>query len=232
MNELAFLEQPSADEDAAVRRAQLIEAEVARLEAGAGKFAEEQIAKIRQMTTLALDTPTLPDSPAKTQQLFTKAWSKLTEHQKVWLYAYRDANYSARLAGERLAGTPYATPHYQVGRWWGADGDFKFCKDVLQHVGYDMVIAKQRLVMRADEIAERAMIPKPILYQGAPTGFYEMEADVALRANEQVAKLAGHLKQGEAPRVRVRFVNLSGDSEIENQLTAAEVEVGASELPE
>ena len=66
-------------------------------------------------------------------------------------------------------------------------------------------------MLRAEEIADSALEPTPILYQGRATGFYENQKDTALRANEQLAKLGGHLKDAEkTQRVVVRVVNLAG----------------------
>ena len=113
-------------------------------------------------------------------------------------------------------------------RHWNDDPEFAFCCKVLRQASYDTVIDKQRLVLRAHEIAEAAMTPKPILYQGAPTGYYEIQSTAALAANEQIMKATGLLKNAESVRVRVRIVNLAGpedDKVIDGTAVELEAEV-------
>jgi hypothetical protein len=85
---------------------------------------------------------------------------------------------------------------------------------VMKTVEAGASIDRERLLLRAEEIAESALEPTPILYQGRPTGFYENSKETALRANEQLMKAAGMLKGDEkTQRVVVRVVNLAGPEE-------------------
>lgn len=152
----------------------------------------------------------LPDSVVRRNELLGETWVKLRERQRAYLLALRDCNFSERGAVKALAGTPFEVSRQVVRRHWGNDDKYQTCYKMLLNDAAAREMEKDRLVMRAAEVANEAMEPKPILYHGVPTGFYEYHGDVALRANEQLMKVAGHLKSAEAVRVKVRIVNLAG----------------------
>lgn len=66
---------------------------------------------------------------------------------------------------------------------------------------------KDRLLARHDDLVETLMTPKPILYQGVPTGFYEIEAGAAARANEALLDRAvPKPREGVEVNVGVAFI--------------------------
>jgi hypothetical protein len=172
----------------------------------------------------------LPDAVVRRNELLGETWIKLTERQRAYLLALRDSHFSERGACKALMGTPFEVARTVVRRRWVQDEKYQLCYKLLLSDDAQRAMDKDRLVMRAAEVAEDAMEPKPILYHGVPTGFYEYQGDVALRANEQLMKVAGHLKSAEAQRVRVRIVNLAGPDD--DKLTAVEVDIGVPEFLE
>src|SRR2546423_360530 len=65
---------------------------------------------------------------------------------------------------------------------------------------------RDRLLARQDDIVETLLTPKPILHQGAPTGFEEVEAGAAARANETLMQAAGLLKSKDDVNVNIGIV--------------------------
>lgn len=173
---------------------------------------------------------TLPEAVMTRNELLRKVWPKLGEKQRAFLLALRDSNFSERGAVKALEGTPFEVSRQHVRRQWDRSENFALCRRLLTSDAAQRAMQKDQIVLRAHQVAEEAMEPKPILYHGVPTGFYEINGDVALRANEQIAKIAGHLKNAEAARVRVRIVNLAGPEDDKDVIDGTAVEVEA-EVP-
>lgn len=172
---------------------------------------------------------TLPDAVVRRNELLGEMWLKITERQRAYLLALRDCHFSERGAVKALMGTPFETTRQIVRRRWSGDDKYQTCYKLLMGDAAQREMEKDRQVLRAALVADEALEPKPILYHGVPTGFYEVQGDVALRANEQLMKVSGHLKSAEAARVKVRIVNLAGpDDDKVIDGTAVEVE---AEMP-
>jgi hypothetical protein len=229
VNDLAFLDEPAVYPGDAARAACEREMALPVPLKGTADYAELQAlidGKDRpQEAVLAL-----PDAVVRRNELLGEVWVKLTERQRAFLLALRDNHFSERGAVKALQGTPFEVAREIVRRKWVPNDNYALCYKLLLSDDAQRAMDKDRLVLRAHEIAEEAMAPKPILYHGVPTGFYEYNGDVALRANEQVMKVAGHLKTAEAQRVRVRIVNLAGPDD--DKLTAVEVDIGTPDFLE
>lgn len=223
MNELAFLDEPAVYPGDTARAAAEREMALPVPLKGTADYAELQ-SMIDGKAAPAEAVLTLPDAVVRRNELLGETWIKLTERQRAFLLALRDNHFSERGAVKALQGTPFEVAREYVRRKWAADAKYQLCYKLLLSDDAQRAMDKDRLVLRAAEVAEDAMQPKPILYHGVPTGFYEYQGDVALRANEQLMKVAGHLKSAEAQRVRVRIVNLAGPDD--DKLTAVEVDVG------
>ena len=229
MDDLAFLDEPAQYPGDAARAAVARELALPVPLKGTADYAELQ-ALIDGKERPAEAVLTLPDAVVRRNELLGEVWVKLTERQRAFLLALRDSNFSERGAIKALMGTPFEVAREVVRRKWVSNENYALCYKLLLSDDAQRAMDKDRLVLRANEVAEDAMEPKPILYHGVPTGFYEYNGDVALRANEQIMKVAGHLKSAEAQRVRVRIVNLAGPDD--DKLTALEVDVGVPDFLE
>jgi len=157
-------------------------------------------------------------------KLLDKAWRKLTKRQQVFLTLLRENRFNQRSTCRMLEHTSDHVSRSSLRKWIDEDEDFGFVMDVMKTVSSGASIDRERLILRAEEIAEESLEPTPILYQGAPTGFYENSKETALKANEQLMKVAGMLRSDEkSARVTVRLVNLAGSEG--QQIIDAQAEV-------
>lgn len=158
-----------------------------------------------------LSSVEIPADVQKRNRLVQRAWDSLTPRQQYFLDAFRRNGFSERGTVRALAGTMHSVALTTVKNWKHNSKDYAFILKVISAIQRDDIIDRDRLLVRADEIAEQALEPKPILYKGRPTGFYENQLDTALRANEQLMKTQkmlggeqeGSVQQGPALIIQV-----------------------------
>lgn len=123
------------------------------------------------------------------------AWGRLTNKQRLFLTTLRQNGFNAKAAGRALeiVGGPVRESHVR----WMHDADYVMVFRAWRAWAAGEVRDPDGLVLRHDGIVEEALTPKPILHQGAPTGFEEVELGVAARANETLMKSVGLLKDKE-----------------------------------
>ncbi|MGH8235395.1 MAG: hypothetical protein ACREXP_00045 [Steroidobacteraceae bacterium] len=176
--------------------------------------AEAIIEDVKQnLPTIAIpmDGASPPVDAGKRAAMLDTAWKKLNKKQRVYLTVLRENKFNQRATDRLLRLTTDFVSRTTVRNWINENEDFVFVLKVMKTVAAGASIDRERLILRAEEIADEALDPTPILYQGAPTGFYENHKDTALRANEQLMKIGGHLRSDEkSTRVTVRVVNLAG----------------------
>jgi hypothetical protein len=171
----------------------------------------DEVAKSLPAVIAPRDVTEPPVDAGRRAKMLDKAWNKLNKKQKVYLTLLRENRFNQRATDRLLALTPDKVSRTTVRNWINLNEDFAFVLKVMKTVEAGASIDRERLLLRAEEIADSALEPTPILYQGMPTGFYENYKDTALRANEQLMKAAGMLKGDEkTQRVVVRVVNLAG----------------------
>lgn len=164
----------------------------------------------------------LPVDAKKQSELLMECWRRLSQQRQVYLKLLKQNNFNVRKTVRLLEGTPDSVSRSTV-QGWAYDDDFAFVLKVMTTTAVGDVVKKERLLLRADEIAEEALERKPILHKGLPTGFYENHPDTALRANEQLMKATGLLRDAQqSTRVTVRLVNLAGP---EHDVIEGEAEV-------
>lgn len=165
----------------------------------------------------------LPVDAKKQSELLVKSWNVLTQQQQVYLKLLKQNGFNVRKTVRLMEDTPDKVSRTTVNFRWAVEDDFAFVLKVMTTTAVGDVVKKERLLLRADEIAEEALEPKPILHKGLPTGFFENQPDTALRANEQLMKATGLLRDAQqSTRVTVRLVNLAGP---EHDVIEGEAEV-------
>jgi hypothetical protein len=107
--------------------------------------------------------------------------ARLTDKQRLFLAAYRECNGNALAASRMLRGQVSRTSH---NNWAASNRDYATVLRAWTHVTAESALDRDRLLARQEYIIEEALTPKPILHQGAPTGFEEINLGVAARANE------------------------------------------------
>ena len=133
-----------------------------------------------------------PSDPLERLRAFEKAWSELSDAQKKYLAVLKDVNFRQGKALEAIGKTKtYASTVYR----WRANEHYAFIEKAMKADLVKDILERERLVIRQDNIVEDLLEPKPILYQGAPTGFYENQAASAAKVNETLLRVGGHLKE-------------------------------------
>lgn len=145
---------------------------------------------------IEVSTLTLPAVPDERNALISQAWGELTDLQRFYLEVAEHNRfvYAATARSKEWTGLVPCPARFSVRRWMKQPA-FKLMMNVMKASAANEALSKDDIIVHAAAIREKALTPKPILYQGDPTGFTEIQGDVALRANEQLAKLGGHLKQ-------------------------------------
>lgn len=142
---------------------------------------------------------TLPDDYKSRLALVESCWVRLTEKQKIFLQAWRDCRYNALAACRQLGLGPNTKPMTSYSR----NPDFAMVVRVWRANAAADALDRDRLLARQDDIVETLLTPKPILHQGVPTGFEEVEAGAAARANETLMQATGLLKSKDEVNVNV-----------------------------
>lgn len=127
---------------------------------------------------------------------FMVAWASLTEAQRVFLNTWRECRFNTNRTLRVLAGTVHGFSKTTVHRW-GELPQYVIVRDLLRTVSIQEILNRDNLVARQDDIVETLLTPKPILHQGFHTGFYEVEAGAASKANEVLLRVGGHMKDKE-----------------------------------
>jgi hypothetical protein len=177
----------------------------------------------------ALPVPVeLPVDPASRVALAEQCWAALKDRQRVALTALRDNRMNARRM-QREAGIDRRTHR----NWMNSDKNYATIVRLWLGVAGSEALDKDRLLARQDDIVEEMLTPKPILFQGHATGFKEINATGASRANETLMKAAGLLKDKEleinvgliGPSLNIQVVQQDGTvREISNEGVAVQLE--------
>jgi hypothetical protein len=122
----------------------------------------------------------LPDDYKTRLAILESCWQRLTPRQKAFLNAWRDCEFNERAACQELGLSPNTKPNSR----WMEQPDYATVVRIWRANAAANALDRDRVVVRQEQIIEKALTPKPILYQGAPTGFEEIELGVAARANE------------------------------------------------
>lgn len=144
----------------------------------------------------------LPDDYKQRLALVETCWARLTPKQKTFLAAWRDCRYNERAAMRQLGLSENTKPMKAV----ATSPDFATVVRIWRANAAADALDRDRLLARQDDIVETLLTPKPILHQGAPTGFEEVEAGAAARANETLLQAAGVLKSKDEVNVNVGIV--------------------------
>jgi hypothetical protein len=141
-------------------------------------------------------TDVAPPAAEDRNRLIESIWQGLTSKQRRYLDELEKQNFNNRATLRKLGEVGPCTSTVSN---WKRQKDFAFILKVRKTAQAMDALDKNNLVLHAAHIRDEALEPKPILHQGAPTGYTENEPDTALRANEQLARLGGHLKQDDGP---------------------------------
>jgi hypothetical protein len=129
--------------------------------------------------------------------LLNDCWSRLSVRQRKFLEVFRECRFNAR-AAQRQSGIARNVHLYGMHQ-----PDYSTVVQLWRGDAASAALDRDRLLARQDDIVETLLTPKPILYQGSPTGLEEVDAGAAARANETLMQAAGILKTGKDIDVNV-----------------------------
>lgn len=124
---------------------------------------------------------------------FIIAWESLTESQRVFLNTWRECRFNTNRTIRVLAGTAHAYSKTSVQRWIDIP-QYALVRNLLRGSSIQEILSRDYLAARQEDIVETLLTPKPVLHAGFHTGFYEVEAGAASKANETLLRLGGHMK--------------------------------------
>lgn len=170
-----------------------------------------------------------PSDPVERVRVFDAAYAQLKQEQKTFLVEWKKNHFNVSRTLRQMGDTaPNATTVWR----WGTNEHYAFVAKVLKQDVVKDVLERERLVLRQDECAQDLLEPKPILYQGVPTGFYENQPAAAAKVNETLLRVGGHMKEDDqvaqraGPALVIQLTNRVGGEVI------SEVKVGiVPELP-
>ena len=138
--------------------------------------------------------PAVPTEAQARNDLITQAWRELTEKQREFI---REAEaHKFGIPATLRAMEPFGPKRNTIYRWLRTPAFALVWKCRLAAQTIEL-LDKSGVVAAAGHIRDQALKPKPVLFQGAATGFAEQNLGEALRANEQLARLGGHMKNEE-----------------------------------
>lgn len=158
----------------------------------------------------------IPDDYTARAVLLAGCLSRLTDKQRLFLQAWRDCRYNARAAARSLGLSENTRPMTN-----GMENpDFAMVVRIWRANAAAEAIDRDRLLARQEDIVETLLTPKPILHQGVPTGFEEVEAGAAAKANETLMRVAGMFpKEGaevavgvQLPTINVELTTAKGEA--------------------
>ena len=132
------------------------------------------------------------DAAAKREQ-FVVAWASLSDKQRVFLNTWRECRFNASKAMRVLANTKYGITKTTITNWLG-NPSFEHVHTLIRSASVEQILNRDHLAARQEDIVETLLTPTPILHQGEDTGFREVQAASASKANEVLLRLGGHLK--------------------------------------
>lgn len=147
--------------------------------------AEKEPAPISPWMSSAME---LPENEKERYALVEKAWNQLKYKQQLYLMTLRRHRFSQSDALKSLQKTRDAPDRHTVARWARNDENYAFVLKAMKIVARNEIVDPDLLLLRTNEIAEKALERTPILYMGQPTGFYEHDLRTALSATETLMK--------------------------------------------
>lgn len=127
---------------------------------------------------------------------FVASWESLTESQRVFLNTWRECRFNTNRTLRVLAGTAHGYSKTSVQRWTDIP-QYAQVRELLRSASLEEILSRNYLAARQEDIVETLLTPKPVLHAGFHTGFYEVEAGAASKANETLLRLGGHMKDKE-----------------------------------
>lgn len=123
----------------------------------------------------------LPESYADRLVLAENCWNRLAPEPRQFLVTLREKRFNIRATARELYGSDNSKKKHYA---WLGDTNYATVLRIWRATYAQDALDKDRLLARQDEIVETLLTPKPILYQGEHTGFEEVDASAASRANE------------------------------------------------
>lgn len=186
-----------------------------------------------EQTAVAVVSPT-----AERDAKFVASYDALSPKQRTILQSLQLYNFNRAKVLKILAATSDSVDKATYYRWVREDEDFKFVLSVMKAQALE-AIDPARTLLRLDEIAEDALRPKDVYFQGAPTGEKRKDYTASLKATELQMKNQKLLStEDEKPGFGGRHIQLAiqvvmpGGELKDVKRTGVTIDMPVIELPE
>ena len=176
-------------------------------------------AQVREIVTAAVfDDASKQDKDAKppvglpaNEARLVAAMKALRPIQRTYLRAYIAGGCNRSSATRALNARKMALPDSSVITRWFQRPDFLRALDLMKKVYLDSAgLDPTSVMLKAGTVYDKAMTPQPVLYQGEPTGFEQVDLSSAMRSVEFLGKVHKMTSGDEGgTRVTLRVVNIA-----------------------
>lgn len=151
------------------------------------------------------------------------ALNAISWRQRQWIKAYLDAACVRNRAQATLKQNGLNAPDNATVVRWGNQDEFRHALQLMKAHYVELAgMDRESILLKAGVVLENAMTPKPVLHMGEPTGFEEIDGNVAMRAIEFAGKVNKMTApDGEGPRVTL-VVNIANREDLESVDVVAE----------
>jgi hypothetical protein len=183
---------------------------------------------------IAAETAEVPKDLAVDCASAREAWGRLSIKQQYFLRALRANYFNVSDTVRKLKRTPYQMNKCTPDRWRQNNRDYALVHRMMMLIAKNEAIDPNTLLLRAEEIAARALEETPVYGKEGVVGF-KRDLKTALDATKvtmQTQKMLGSGESSAEARVKVSIVRLTGDWETRDAIdVAVEGEAGALEAP-
>lgn len=180
----------------------------------------EQVKAVVHAAVMDDATPANRKAPAPTdlperEARLVQSLRRLKPVQRAYLRAYVAAGCVRASATRALRHRGLKLPDSSAVTRWFHKPDFRIALDLMKKVYLDTAgIDPAGVLLKATQVYEKSMAPKPILYKGEPTGYEEYDPANAMRAVEFLGKVNRMTSGDEAgTRVTLNIVNIADREE-------------------
>ncbi len=219
-----WLDEPELSEQQAV--AQLKDPAINHFLARVNETGERQPKSLSRSSGSKILEAVEKDKQKDKRTTFAVTFQQLTTRQQQFLRALVLTKWDVKHALYIMQKTGTVIAKTVPARWLRQDHNYADVYHAMKAEAAAMAVDKGKLILDAEKIRQEALRPKPILFKGAPTGYYENKPDTALRATELLMKTQKMLgndqeqqTQGNGPPLIIQIVQGEKVVDVTNGVT-------------
>ena len=154
--------------------------------------------------------------PPKHAQIVT-ALKSLHWRQRQWIKAFLEGGCTKRGAKKILRDRLVTPPNDATVTRWQHTLEYVTALNVMKNYYAEMAgVDRDSILIKTGAVLDDALEPKPVLYMGEPTGYEQIDGNVAMRAIEFAGKVNRMIgDDAQSARVTLQIVNIASRDEPE-----------------